>query len=70
MVGYDNLQNWFRTNFALMHHHKYNLSDIEGMMPWERIVYLDLLREHIQQEELRAKEREAIQRVHSVRRPF
>jgi hypothetical protein len=26
-----------------MHHHHYNLSDLENMMPWERYVYLDLL---------------------------
>jgi len=43
MLGHDSLASYFKTNFALMHHHHYNLSDLENMMPWERYVYLDLL---------------------------
>jgi hemerythrin-like domain-containing protein len=33
-----------------MQHHKYSLSEIENMIPWERQVYLDLLKEHIEKE--------------------
>ncbi len=40
----------FQTNFALMQHHKYSLTEIEGMMPWEREIYLSLLQEHIRDE--------------------
>jgi hypothetical protein len=40
----------FQTNFALMQHHKYSLTEIEGMMPWEREIYLSLLQEHIREE--------------------
>ena len=29
-----------RTNFAMMQHHNYSLSDIENMMPWEREIYI------------------------------
>lgn len=47
MLGYDSLQNWFRTNFALMQHHKYNLESIEKWMVWEKFVYLDMLQQHI-----------------------
>ena len=47
-MGYDNLMNFFRTNFALMHHHKYSLADIEAMMPWEKFVYIDMLKQHMQ----------------------
>jgi hemerythrin-like domain-containing protein len=50
MFQYDNLINYFKTNFALMQHHKYSLSEIENMIPWERQVYLDLLKEHIEKE--------------------
>ena len=58
MFGYDNLKNFYSTNFALVQHHKYSLSDIENMMPWERHVYLDMLSEHIRQQEEQRRDRE------------
>ena len=56
MFGYDNLVNWYKTNFNLMQHHKYSLSDIEGMIPWERHLYVDLLKEFISAENERIRE--------------
>ena len=47
---YDNLKNYFETNFALMQHHKYNLEDIEHMMPWEKNIYVTLLINYIKEE--------------------
>jgi hypothetical protein len=32
-----------------MQHHKYSLSEIENMMPWERQVYTSLLMQHLEQ---------------------
>ena len=56
MFQYDNLVNYFKTNFAMMQHHKYSLSDLENMMPWERHVYVDLLKEHIEKENERIEQ--------------
>lgn len=56
MMGYDSLLNHYKTNFAMMQHHKYSLGDLEGMIPWERIVYVDLLKQYIKQEEDRIRE--------------
>ena len=39
-----------------MQHHNYSLSDIENMLPWEREIYLDMLIEHIKDENRKAKE--------------
>ena len=33
-----------------MQYHKYSLTDIENLMPWEREVYTALLIQHIQEE--------------------
>jgi len=33
----------------LMHHHKYSLTEIENMMPWEREVYTTLLMQYLEQ---------------------
>ena len=35
-----------------MQHHKYSLTEIENMIPWEREVYLTLLRQHVEEENL------------------
>tara|TARA_Y100001970_G_scaffold281987_1_gene393905 strand:+ start:4967 stop:5152 length:186 start_codon:yes stop_codon:yes gene_type:complete len=52
---HDSLENYYKTNFALMQHHKYSLTELENMMPWERDVYVNLLIAHIQEEERRQK---------------
>ena len=40
----------------MMQHHKYSLSDIENMIPWEREIYISLLKQHIEDENLRAQQ--------------
>ena len=52
---HDSLENYYKTNFALMQHHKYSLTELENMMPWESDVYVNLLLEFIQEEERRQK---------------
>ena len=39
-----------------MQHHKYSLGEIDGLIPWERDVYVDLLVEHIKEEEMKMNE--------------
>lgn len=39
-----------------MQFHKYSLTEIEDMMPWEREIYLTLLRSHIEEENLKAQQ--------------
>ena len=55
---HDSLENYYKTNFALMQHHKYSLTELEDMIPWERDVYVNLLIAHIQEEERRQKAEE------------
>ena len=43
-------------NFALMQHHKYSLTELENMMPWEREIYVGLVVEHVEQENKRIEE--------------
>ena len=59
MLGYDKLANYYKTNFGLIQFHKYSLSDIENMMPWERVVYIDLLKAHLQEMEQKARDQAA-----------
>ena len=50
------LESYFRLNFSLMQYHKYSLTEIENMLPWERDVYVELLKQHIEEEELKQKQ--------------
>tara|TARA_S200000501_G_scaffold373072_1_gene419421 strand:- start:475 stop:657 length:183 start_codon:yes stop_codon:yes gene_type:complete len=54
-----NLENYFRLNFALIQYHKYSLTDIENMMPWERDIYVGLLQSHLEEEKLKENQRNA-----------
>jgi hypothetical protein len=49
-MGHDNLLSYYKTNFNLMQHHKYSLSELENMFPFERDIYILLLSQHIEQE--------------------
>jgi len=39
-----------------MQHHKYSLSELEGMLPWEREIYINLLLEFLKEEKERREE--------------
>ena len=41
-----------------MHHHKYSLTELENMLPWERDIYISLLIQYIEQENQKIKERQ------------
>jgi len=50
--------NHYKTNFALMQHHKYSLTELEGMIPWEKDVYVTLLVQHIEEENDRLQQQQ------------
>ena len=58
-MAHTNLESYYKVNFALIQHHKYSLTEIENMMPWEREIYVDMLITHIKEENEKAKQREA-----------
>ena len=39
-----------------MQHHKYSITEIENMMPWERDVYVALLKQYIEEENLKRQQ--------------
>ena len=39
----------------MMQHHKYSLTDLNEMLPWEREIYVALLNKHVQEENERIK---------------
>ena len=55
-MAHIDLESYFKLNFALIQHHKYTLTEIENMMPWERDIYVGLLNQWIEDENLKAKQ--------------
>ena len=41
-----------------MQYHKYSLKDLEGMIPYEREIYVDLLIQHIREENEKIREKQ------------
>ena len=60
---HDSLENMYKTSFALMQHHKYSLTELENMMPWERDIYVNLLIAHINEVEQQRKQAQNKNRV-------
>ena len=42
-----------------MQYHKYSLTEIENMMPWERDIYVALLQQHLEEEEQKNKQQQS-----------
>ena len=59
-MAHEDLESYFKTNFALMQHHKYSLTELENMIPWEREVYLTLLQQSIEEENLKAQQEQGL----------
>ena len=57
-MAHMELESYFRINFALMQFHKYSLTDIENLIPWERDIYLSLLQQHIEDEKLKQQQQQ------------
>jgi hypothetical protein len=54
---HDSLENHYTTNFSLMQHHKYSLTELDNMMPFERKIYITMLINYLEEEAEKAKQR-------------
>ena len=43
----------------MMQHHKYSLTELENMMPWEREIYMGLLAQWVKEENERIEKENA-----------
>ena len=54
-LSHMDLENYYKLNFALLQYHKYSLTEVENLIPWEREVYVELLKAHLEEEKLKAR---------------
>jgi hypothetical protein len=52
-LSHIDLENYYRLNFSLIQYHKWSLAEIENLMPWERDVYVELLKQHLEEEKMK-----------------
>ena len=50
------LENYYKLNFSLMQYHKYSLTEIENLIPWERDIYVTLLQQYLEEEKLKKQQ--------------
>ena len=62
ILGYDDLKNYYKTNFSLMQHHKYSLTELENMIPWERELYVTMLMQYLEEEKQKMEQQAANKR--------
>ncbi len=55
-MSHMDLEAYFKINFSLMQYHKYSLTEIENMIPWERDIYVELLKQHLEEEREKQKQ--------------
>jgi len=55
LAGYSNLANYYSTIFALCQHHKYSISDVEDLLPFERDIYVTMLIDYLEKEKERLR---------------
>tara|TARA_B100001113_G_scaffold206707_1_gene169484 strand:+ start:904 stop:1089 length:186 start_codon:yes stop_codon:yes gene_type:complete len=55
VLAHESLENYYKTNFVMVQHHKWSLETLENMLPWEREVYVQQLADYIEEENERIK---------------
>lgn len=56
MLYHSSVDSFYEINFALMHYHKWSLSEIENMIPFERDIYMKYLLNALEKEKLEAQQ--------------
>ena len=53
----DTLVNHYTLNFELMYHHKFSLTELNNMLPYERAIYIDLLNSYLEKKQEEERKR-------------
>lgn len=55
-MAHMDAESYYELNFSLMQYHKYSLTEIENMIPFERDIYVALLKNYLESEKLKAQQ--------------
>lgn len=51
MLGHTSLPIYYRTMFSLIQFHKYSLTELENLIPYELDVYVQMLSDYIKEQD-------------------
>ena len=55
-MAHMNAESYYQLTFSLMQYHKYSLTEIEDMMPWEMEIYVNLLKNYLDAEKMKRQQ--------------
>lgn len=55
MLNHTSLEAHYHTVFGLIQHHKYSLSEVENMIPYELDIYVSFLLDFIKEQEAKSQ---------------
>jgi hypothetical protein len=50
MLSHTSLGNYYKTVFSLAQHHKYSITEVENLIPYERDLYVDMLVDFVEEQ--------------------
>jgi hypothetical protein len=59
-MAHMSAESYYELNFSLMQYHKYSLTEIENMMPFERDIYVALLKNYLESEKLKQQQEQGL----------
>ena len=58
-LSHGSLENYYLSNFAMIQHHKWSLTELEDMMPYERDIYVALLQKWVEEENEKIRQQQS-----------
>ena len=53
-------ESYYELTFSLMQYHKYSLTELENMIPYESDIYVNLLRNYLESEKMKRQQEQGI----------
>lgn len=51
-MSYSDLTNYYKTMFSMVQHHKYSITELESLIPFERDLYVEMLVDYLEEQKL------------------
>jgi hypothetical protein len=48
-LSHNSLENYYVSTFSLVQHHKYSITEIDELIPFERDLYVDMLLKYLRE---------------------
>lgn len=56
-MSYSNITNYYKTIFSMVQHHKYSITELENLIPFERDLYVEMLVDYLEEQKLLHQQR-------------